>query len=232
MNSRLRSPVQAREVYRPVATRGSLVYFLIDNLNALDRIYHYSMANFVFVLKKGMDVTPGGRDESRVPEAERLGLEAELDKRVELLIETTCYSVFAYVAQGLFERHKLIVATQLCMSILKGRGELQFLKFDFLLRGPKVMGVDNPLADWVSDSVWGSVQVSGGPTAGRRADRSKASRWTHSGVLVLWPSFFLPARELDVLVSSKCEEWVWGGVHLVCSRAWLDGRSSLGSLRS
>ncbi|MEW5311809.1 MAG: hypothetical protein WDW38_003494 [Sanguina aurantia] len=149
----------AREVYRPVATRGSLVYFLIDNLNALDRIYHYSMANFVFVLKKGMDVTPGGRDESRVPEAERLGLEAELDKRVELLIETTCYSVFAYVAQGLFERHKLIVATQLCMSILKGRGELQFLKFDFLLRGPKVMGVDNPLADWVSDSVWGSVQA-------------------------------------------------------------------------
>lgn len=44
---------KAREVYRPVATRGSLVYFLIDNLNALDRVYHYSMANFVYVLKKG-----------------------------------------------------------------------------------------------------------------------------------------------------------------------------------
>ncbi len=57
---------KAREVYRPVATRGSLVYFLIDNLNALDRVYHYSMANFVYVLKKGMDVTPGGKDESKV----------------------------------------------------------------------------------------------------------------------------------------------------------------------
>jgi dynein heavy chain len=57
---------KAREVYRPVATRGSLVYFLIDNLNALDRVYHYSMANFVFVLKKGMDMTPGGKDESKV----------------------------------------------------------------------------------------------------------------------------------------------------------------------
>lgn len=44
---------KAREVYRHVATRGSLVYFLIDNLNALDRVYHYSMANFVYVLKKG-----------------------------------------------------------------------------------------------------------------------------------------------------------------------------------
>lgn len=57
---------KAREVYRPVATRGSLVYFLIDNLNALDRVYHYSMANFVFVLKKGMDMTPGSKDESKV----------------------------------------------------------------------------------------------------------------------------------------------------------------------
>lgn len=53
-------------MYRPVATRGSLVYFLIDNLNALDRVYHYSMANFVYVLIKGMDMTPGGKDESKV----------------------------------------------------------------------------------------------------------------------------------------------------------------------
>lgn len=45
------------------------------------------------------------------------------------------------------------------MSILRQRGELQYAKFDYLLRGPKVMGVDNPMADWVSDSVWGSVQA-------------------------------------------------------------------------
>jgi dynein heavy chain, axonemal len=62
----------AREVYRPVATRGSLMYFLIDNINTLDRVYHYSMANFVFILRKGMDVTPGGPDESKVPPAKRL----------------------------------------------------------------------------------------------------------------------------------------------------------------
>lgn len=61
--------------------------------------------------------------------------------------------------QGLFERHKLIVATQLCMAVLRSRGELQRQKFEFLLRGPKEMGVDNPLTDWVSESVWGSVQA-------------------------------------------------------------------------
>ena len=99
------------------------------------------------------------QDESKVPESEKLGTEEPLERRVELLVETTCYVVFSYIAQGLFERHKLIVATQLCMAILRGKGELNFTKFEYLLRGPKVMGVDNPLADWVTDSVWGSVQV-------------------------------------------------------------------------
>lgn len=119
----------AREVYRPVAARGSQVYFLIDNLNALDRcgtagsvyvlsvvcgliwaasdcccchtqlelperhtrvcaqtsntpcahlpvffrcsVYHYSMANYVAILKKGMDMTPGGKSEAMVPPADR-----------------------------------------------------------------------------------------------------------------------------------------------------------------
>jgi len=40
--------------------------------------------------------------------------------------------------QGLFERHKLLVATQLCMRILKKKGELSQEKFDYLLRGPQV----------------------------------------------------------------------------------------------
>lgn len=45
---------KAREVYRPVAQRGSLVYFLVDSLSALDRVYHYSMANFVRIMSKAM----------------------------------------------------------------------------------------------------------------------------------------------------------------------------------
>ena len=59
--------------------------------------------------------------------------------------------------QGLFERHKLIVATQLCIAILKGEGKLNAQKFEYLLKGPRAQGVDNPLKDFVADSVWGSV---------------------------------------------------------------------------
>jgi len=44
------------------------------------------MANFVYVLVKGMDKTPGGADESLVPADQRLGQPVELDQRVQLLV--------------------------------------------------------------------------------------------------------------------------------------------------
>lgn len=46
-----------------------------------------------------MGKTPGGRDESQVSEAERLGKEVDIKERVELLIDTTTFVVFSYVAQ-------------------------------------------------------------------------------------------------------------------------------------
>ena len=149
----------AREVYRPVAARGSLVYFLIDALNALDRVYHYSMENYIYILRKAIDITPGGASEDKVPEAKRLGEALSVDKRVEILIDNCTYVIFQYVAQGLFERHKLIVASQLALSILKSRGELDHVKLDFLLRGPRVQGVDNPCSDWISSASWQTVQA-------------------------------------------------------------------------
>lgn len=50
------------------------------------------------------------------------------------------------MAQGLFERHKLLMATQLCMKILQKRGEgdqqhgLSYHKYEYLMRGPKASG--------------------------------------------------------------------------------------------
>lgn len=43
------------------------------------------MANFVYVLVKGMDTTPGGADESAVPQDQRIGVQ-DLETRVNLLV--------------------------------------------------------------------------------------------------------------------------------------------------
>ena len=52
------SIAKARDVYRPVAVRGALLYFLIDSLQCLDRVYHFSMANFVYIFQRGGPSTP------------------------------------------------------------------------------------------------------------------------------------------------------------------------------
>ena len=43
---------QARETYRPVAARGSLIYFLVDTLNVIDHMYQFSLAAFNFIYSK------------------------------------------------------------------------------------------------------------------------------------------------------------------------------------
>ena len=133
----------AREVYRPVAARGSLLFFLVDKLNCLEHMYQYSMANFVDILNKGIDLTEKSDD---------------LKKRIDSMVDVACFTVFAYVSAGLFERHKLILASELCFKILRQRGEVDPVGFDFLLRGPQVI-CDNPCSEWLLNENWYMVKA-------------------------------------------------------------------------
>ena len=46
-----------------------------------------------------MDATPGGKDESMVPEALRRGEELEVGDRVLLLMSTITLTLFTYISQ-------------------------------------------------------------------------------------------------------------------------------------
>ena len=143
----------ARKAYVPVAVRGALTYFLVDQLWVLEHLYRFSMANFVTIFKKGMDaadVVPEGE----APAEEAEGGKVDLNARVKKLVDTSCYTVFSYVSQGLFERHKLVFACQLCFQVQARSGELDPHMFDFLIRGPRASGVDNPLNEWLDDNAW------------------------------------------------------------------------------
>ena len=52
---------EAREKYRPVASRGSLLFFLLNSLNKVHAFYAFSLNAFVVVFARGIDNTPGGR---------------------------------------------------------------------------------------------------------------------------------------------------------------------------
>ena len=156
----------SRKVYVPVAARGALTYFLVDQMWCLDHMYRFSMSNFVASFCKGMDVADvvlteaekaAEKKDGRKPDPEQ-GELTELDQRVARLVDAACFECFSYVSQGLFERHKLIFVCQLCFRVLAHAGVLQAEFFDFLLRAPVETGQDNPLSEWMDDRSWATVQ--------------------------------------------------------------------------
>ena len=148
---------ESRRAYIPVAVRGSLIYFLIDQMCALNHLYQFSMASFLKSFKRGMDLA----DESELQEKKSLEKEGDgqiLFAKLEKIIDSSCFSCFAYVSQGLFEKHKLVFAAQLCFRILWQVGDLPADYLDFLLRAPTEAGVDNPLSEWMDERAWGTLQ--------------------------------------------------------------------------
>jgi len=48
---------EARELYRPVANRGALLFFLLSELFKIHQFYHYSLASFLSVFLRAIDIT-------------------------------------------------------------------------------------------------------------------------------------------------------------------------------
>ena len=61
--------------------------------------------------------------------------------------------------QGLFVRHQLMFAAQLCMMVLQKKDALPGPKLEFLLRGPRKASCPaNPVPEWLPNSCWAILQ--------------------------------------------------------------------------
>lgn len=93
---------KAREYYRPAASRASLLYFILNELNTINPIYQFSLKAFSVVFQKAIAKAEPGET---------------LDLRVTNLIDCITYSVFQYTSRGLFECDKLIFASQMTFQV-------------------------------------------------------------------------------------------------------------------
>eukprot|EP00792_Barthelona_sp_PAP020_P009043 TRINITY_DN3265_c0_g6_i1.p1 TRINITY_DN3265_c0_g6~~TRINITY_DN3265_c0_g6_i1.p1 ORF type:complete len:3839 (+),score=1299.73 TRINITY_DN3265_c0_g6_i1:669-11519(+) len=132
---------EKRESYRPVASQASMLYFLLIELNNIDKMYQFSLNSFVNVFDNAIDHTPSAEN---------------LQERVDLLIDNITYKIFRYTTRGLFERHKLIFSSKLCFQTLLRKNEIEYEEFDFLIRMPRILNVPNPLS-WLDDSNWSAI---------------------------------------------------------------------------
>lgn len=94
---------EARESYRPVASRASLLYFILNDLNKINMLYQFSLKAFNTVFQNAIKF------------AEPVDA---LSKRVANLIDSVTYLVFTYTSRGLFENDKLIFLCQLTLQVL------------------------------------------------------------------------------------------------------------------
>ncbi|KAF1507297.1 Dynein heavy chain 17, axonemal, partial [Eudyptula minor] len=133
----------ARENYRPVAERASLLYFILSDLNKINPIYQFSLKAFNGVFEKAI---------------QRTAPDDDIKQRVINLTDEITYSVYMYTARGLFERDKLIFLAQVAFQVLAIKKEVNPVELDFLLRFPSKAGVTSPV-DFLQSQGWGGIKV-------------------------------------------------------------------------
>ncbi|KAI8818687.1 dynein heavy chain and region D6 of dynein motor-domain-containing protein [Fimicolochytrium jonesii] len=133
----------AREKYRPVAIRGSVLYFVIADLAGIDSMYQFSLKYFKNLFSTCIQHSEKAND---------------LQKRIEILCKTTTYSTFANVSRGLFEQHKMAYSFMICVQILRESKAILDYEWNFLLRGGGgMLGSDlpsKPNVRWLSNGMW------------------------------------------------------------------------------
>jgi dynein heavy chain len=127
-----------REVYRPVATRGSVLYFAIARLAAIDSMYQYSLQFFQQLYNKRIELSerPSGGDSLSEEEdvAIREQKNAEIvQQRLSILIKDITWTMFVSVCRGLFEKDKAVYAFSLASEILLQRGDLSSIEWNAFL---------------------------------------------------------------------------------------------------
>eukprot|EP00927_Polykrikos_kofoidii_P016936 TRINITY_DN17697_c0_g2_i1.p1 TRINITY_DN17697_c0_g2~~TRINITY_DN17697_c0_g2_i1.p1 ORF type:complete len:2183 (+),score=502.38 TRINITY_DN17697_c0_g2_i1:396-6551(+) len=149
---------EVREKLRPVATRASIIYFVVADFANIDPMYQYSLEYF------------NGLFRDRLRESEK---NDDVSERILILIKDFTRFMFLNICRGLFEDHKLLFSFLITVQILRNEVHTKFIGRTFLtqsewryfLRG-KAAGsgqIDDtnfpPCPPWVTQATWEKLNV-------------------------------------------------------------------------
>lgn len=132
-----------RNEYRSVATRGSILYFVIADLAGIDPMYEYSLGYVKRLFNSAIEGSPA---------------QESLEKRLDVLIDQITQTMYLNVSRGLFVAHKVLFSFLICTSINRNANKIDSQAWSALLRGAGVFDRDqlpeNPNVHILSSLGW------------------------------------------------------------------------------
>ena len=110
----------AREEFRAVATRGSILYFLIVELSNVNVMYQTSLKQFLVLF----DISVTKSKPTHV-----------IEKRLAIILDFLTKLVWKYTNRGLYEKHKFLFTLLVALKIDMNSGHVSFTEFNLLLKG-------------------------------------------------------------------------------------------------
>eukprot|EP01041_Mallomonas_annulata_P002980 gene2980-5847_t len=133
---------EKREQYRPVATRGSVLYFSVVDMSHVNCMYQTSLDQFQKLFDKSMDFAEKALVAGR---------------RVNNIVETMTFMLYRYINRGLYERDKTSFKLIVTFKILLTAAKLDSRNVSIFLRGGGAMDLNQTQSKpfpWMSDDAW------------------------------------------------------------------------------